>query len=35
MLGRPQSEAGAAFDSIARGVAGALGWQHIAEDSTR
>ena len=35
MLGRPQCTAGLAFDSIARGVAGALGWQHIAEDATR
>jgi ATP-binding protein involved in chromosome partitioning len=35
MLGRPQSAAGTAFDAIARGVAGALGWQHIAEEPNR
>lgn len=28
MIARPESDAGIAFDHIARGVAGALGWQH-------
>jgi ATP-binding protein involved in chromosome partitioning len=34
MLGRPRSPAGTAFDAVARGVAGALGWQHVAEEAT-
>ena len=29
MVARPDSETAAAFDQIARGVAGALGWQHV------
>ena len=33
MLARPHSTAGAAFDAIARGVAVALGWQHVAEEA--
>jgi ATP-binding protein involved in chromosome partitioning len=33
MLARPRSPAGAAFDAIARGVAVALGWQHVADEA--
>ncbi|HEX5973434.1 MAG TPA: P-loop NTPase [Gemmatimonadaceae bacterium] len=33
MLARPRSTAGAAFDAIARGVAVALGWQHVADEA--
>ncbi len=29
MVARPESPSAAAFDEIARGVAGALGWQHV------
>jgi ATP-binding protein involved in chromosome partitioning len=30
MIARPSSTSGAAFDHVARGVATALGWRHIA-----
>jgi ATP-binding protein involved in chromosome partitioning len=33
MLARPRSAAGSAFDAIARGVASALGWQHVTEEA--
>jgi ATP-binding protein involved in chromosome partitioning len=33
MLARPRSTSGAAFDAIARGVAVALGWQHVADEA--
>lgn len=33
MLGRPHSVSGTAFDAIAQGVAGALGWQHVLADA--
>jgi ATP-binding protein involved in chromosome partitioning len=30
MIARPESETAAAFERIARAIAGALGWQHVA-----
>ncbi len=35
MIARPESAAGQAFDRIARGIAGALGWAHVATENDR
>jgi ATP-binding protein involved in chromosome partitioning len=35
MVGRPESTSGAAFDQVARAVAGALGWRHVPVEELR
>jgi ATP-binding protein involved in chromosome partitioning len=35
MIARPDSAAGVAFQQVARGIAGALGWTHVSEEEQR